>query len=352
MTRKQEPKGERGADIGTSLPATEADALKWKTNPMLLTAKFPDELANNPHALAQFLGVATAVDLNPFLGEIVPIHGRPYITEEGWLRMIDERAPGQLVFDQVSMASKEEAAAFGVKGGWLGKAIVVRRIQTLDGKTADRTVTDWFFLSTVAVENSPITAITDEPWRHAMKGAHVRALRKAFRDVVARAAHEYAVGGGTEEGQIIDAEVVRIVDKLALQGAEASTEDTERKRFWARATKAGYRNGSPEVAALLDLPEAGVGAIKEHWIDAGHTWMEANVELDKALGDGPPKVAPTGDQCSECGKLITTADDMMYTSQGMVMCSGACGEEYDRKHQRKEPTSGKTRKGTTRPRKR
>ena len=323
MTTEQPKDGE--GPQGSSLPATPEDALRWKVNPLLLQARFPDDL-KDPTTLAQFTQVAIAINLNPLMGELVPFFGRPYITEEGWLRMIDERAPGQLVGDETSIATEAEYKMFGVKNGWLGKAIVTRRVLTLDGHTtADRVITDYAFLSEAKVKESRITAITDEPWRQAMKTAHVRALRKAFRDVVARTASDFALGGGAEEG-IIDVEVMRTVDRLAESGAEQATDDTERKKFWARAPKLGFKHGSKELATFfgLDSPDS---SIKDGWIEQDHTWMEANQMLDMFESEG---------LCAQCGKGYV--QPYAYTPDAKGICGKECGVAFEKEL---ESTDGK-----------
>ncbi len=311
MTSDEQQTSE-GESPDSPLPATAEQAMRWKANPMLLQARFPRDL-DDPTTLAQFLQVAIAVDLNPLMGELIPIHGRPYITEEGWLRMIDERAPGQLVGDVTSIAEKSEYEAFGVSKGWLGKAVVTRRVLTLDGKTtADRVVTDYAFLSMADVNKSPISAVKEEPWRQAMKTAHVRALRKAFRDVVARAASDFALGGGDDN--VIDVEVMDQVNQLATSGAEQATDDTERKKFWARAPGLGLKHGGAEIAAFFGIPlEA---SIKDNWIDHGHTWMEANQMLSMFEEEGP---------CAQCGKGY--AQPYAYTADGKGICGKECHDK-------------------------
>ncbi len=349
MTREPKSKVEKGeSETPPTLPAVTEPTETWKTNPLLLTARFPHEL-QDPHALVQFQMVAMAINLNPLLGEVVPIHGRPYITEEGWLRMIDERAAGQLVVDRTELATKEERTAFGATGdGWMGKATVVRRINAFGGY-ADREVVDWYWFSKEAWENSIIDAVRQEPWRQAMKGAHVRALRRAFRDVLA------AVVGDTslQEPDYIDVNVSEAIAQLPGRDDEDPMA-IERRRFWARATELGIRNGSQELADLLGLSEARPGAMKEEYLDAaGKTWIDANVELDKyeaaAAAPAPTKsetvVIPADvqqaedkpvQQCSECGGLT---NDPMYTEDGKVLvCGPKCGNTYREKHPVTEET--------------
>ena len=305
---------------GSALPAIKTESLDWQSNTLLLAAKFPHEFETNPDALKEFVQVASAIGLNPFLGEVVPIHGRPYVTEEGWLRLIDERAPGQLVGDVTSIASEDEAKQFGVKGGWLGKAVVTRRILGLDGKPADRVVTDYAFLSVASVQESVIDAVRAEPFRQAMKMAHVRALRKAFRDVLARSTKDYVVsaaGGDVDEPIVIDAKAVRVL----IGNDYESTEDTERRRFWARCHEFGIAKISTELMSLLDLPEPGA-SLNNHWIGTGHTWMEANQRLDNRFDLGTET-----EVCSICHSVEMEA----YTAEGNPVCT-PCGEKWEKEH--------------------
>ena len=342
---------------------TKEVSLSWRDNPLLLAARFPREL-DSPQALAQFARVCMAVNLNPFLSEIVPIHGRPYVTEEGWLRLIDERAPGELIRDDVNLASKEEKEFFvgaNVKG-WMGKATATRRMFRPNWAPsdappfADREVTEWYFLSVAAVENSVISAVHEEPFRQAMKGAHVRALRKAFRDVLA------AVGDLAIEEDFSPEAAQQIAGLIATR-AESTSDDDERRRFWARATKLGIRNGSQELADLFRLPEVGPGAMKKHWLDTGHTWMEANTVLDELEATGGSKIrvstAPVkeaGETCSEltCLKEITTEDkDCCYGPGGEFYCSAACASKtYDEHGNRKGATNAQKQRSTHAPQRR
>jgi len=327
-----------GGEGPTTALATEADQLSWKKNPLLLQARFPGEM--DQRALVQFAQVCMAVNLNPFLGEMVPIHGRPYVTEEGWLRMIDERAPGELVSDIVELATKEEKELFvGEKvRGWMGKAVVTRRMFRPQWAPADappfedRMVTEWYFLSQEAVQASVINAVKEEPFRQAMKGAHVRALRKAFRDVL-------AVAGDFAIEEDFDPEVAAQISATIKQNAEVSSEDSERRRFWARAAKLGIKNGSVELSGLFGLEKHGIGIMKSDWLDQGHTWMEANAILDRYEA-GPdervktPEIVADAEMCSECHKAISPSDDMMYLANGDPVCSPACGDKGEERLER------------------
>ena len=348
MARKaaKEVAGDAEPEKGeASLVPTEVEQPQpWQANPLLLVARFPSELADNPRSLAQFQAVCIAVNLNPFLGEIVPIHGRPYITEEGWLRMIDERAPGQLVADSTEIASKEEKAAFGIVAkGWLGKATITRLVWIPGMEPRERTVVDYYFFSETAYNNTVIDAVREEPYRQAMKGAHVRALRKAFRDVLARTAGDYAMG----DAEYNDPEIIEGLSMATLTAGDDDPMASERRRFWARATELGIRNGSQELSDVLGINAVGVGVMKEHYLDQGHSWADANELLD-ALDQAKNAPAVTGKiiipkepsedirtvQCHFCGGLT---NEPLYTSDGAVLvCSEKCGKNYEAAHPREE----------------
>lgn len=323
MARQRQSNREREAEKESPLPIPAEKPTPWAESPLLLVAKFPGELADNPVAVAQFTGICLAVDLNPFLGEIVPIHGRPYITEEGWLRMIDERAPGELVVDKTELATKEEKLGFGITvKGWLGKSTVVRR-RTLPGSDtySDREVIDWSFFSQHDMENTVISAVKSEPWRQAMKSAHVRALRRAFRDVLAKAVGQ--LGVGDELDMNLHSESMA---QLGTGPAEEDDDSTNRKRFWVRATEMGIKNASPELSTLLGIERVGVGAMKEEYLDKGHTWAEANLLLDQRE---QPDAIP--ERCANCNQPITNTDNLMYTSDAKLVCSPKCGNKHEKK---------------------
>lgn len=320
MVRKR-PGQNEGKGAEKESPPTSNEEVKpilWAANPLQLEAKFPREL-NNPQAIAQFTAICMAVNLNPFLGEIIPIHGRPYITEEGWLRMIDERAPGELVVDKTELATEKEKKGFGIEvPGWLGKATIVRRVNA-PGGPADREVIDWSFFSQWDMENSVISAVKAEPWRQAMKGAHVRALRRAFRDVLAKTVGQLGIGDELDPNLHAEA-----MAELGAGEPDTGDDKSNRSRFWARATKMGIKNGSPELSQLLGISEVGVGMMKEYWLNKGHTWAEANLLLDQRE---QPEAIP--ERCANCNTNITTTMDMQYTEDGALVCSEECGNRLE-----------------------
>lgn len=338
--QSRKPKETNSEPVEGRALITADTAKAWHANPLLLKARFPKDL-EDPQALAQFTGVCLHTNLNPILGEIVPIHGRAYITEEGWLRLIDERAPGQLLDYRLELATKDEKDGFGIKAaGWLGKATVRRLLPPVKGLPPgrnERIITDYFFFSGTAMENSFIDAVQEEPWRHAMKTAGVRALRKAFRDVVSGAVGDRDVSDSANS-EDIEAEY----ERLAALPAE-DPEATERRRFWARANEIGIKNGSPELAQLLGLPESGVGAMKEHYLDKGGTWFDANVALDK-LESGEIRLVdklddlPEGQrvtQCYVCGNVMK--EPMVDPGTGVyLVCSEKCAEGVETRMKERE----------------
>ena len=254
-----EPASADGAALTVSAPKT--------LSPLLLKGRFPKDLAT-AEAMNQFLAVCISTGLNPFLGEILPIHGRIYVTEVGWLRLIDQRRPNTLLVDDVRLGSEEEARALGIMGsGWLAIATVTRLLNTARGPV-ERTTTEQAFLSMGAVNASPIDAVREEPWRQAAKIARVRALRRAYPDVV------YECVSEAPEPVLPEWEDEELLPE------HTDDQVAERSRFWARCREYGIVNGSVELANIFHLPEAGIGAMKKHWLDAGHTWFEANETLD------------------------------------------------------------------------
>lgn len=98
-----------------------------------LAAKFPRDLAN-PLAAREFVAVAWTYDLDPFMGDVVPYQGRPFVTEHGWLRLIGRHAPGQLVKLTSRQADKRERAEINLPPeDFLGIAEVRRTYPVSDG---------------------------------------------------------------------------------------------------------------------------------------------------------------------------------------------------------------------------
>jgi len=242
-------------------------------NPLLLRAKFPKDLITK-EAVGQFVAVCLTTGLNPFLGEILPMHGRPYVTEQGWLRLIEQRCPGQKVYDECHLGTKEEAEELGIRSsGWLALAEVHRVFPAHPEREV--VFKDTAFLSVTRVRSADrhLAAVHEEPWRLALKTGRIRCLRRAFPDVLITVSNSNYPLLGTEE----------LPESTALPELEAPTEDTdtaERSRFFARLREHGWTHKSEELGRLLNLPSVEVGAIRAYWLP-NRSWVDANERIDR-----------------------------------------------------------------------
>lgn len=257
-------------DTEEATKAVAAGATYKGYNPTLLKARFPADLTN-PVALAEFLNVAYATGLNPFMMEIVPIQGRIYITEMGWQRLVDSRAPGQLVLDECRLADPEEYALFGNPEGWLAVA-TIHRFMPETGQT--RVVHDFGLLTKKAWQNSKVGPVKDEPWRQAMKTARVRALRKAFPEVLY---------------QLVDTDETRSIEVLPedFQALGAGLDEKEQRARFMRRARNIHRDeyadifGRGNADAEEDLKQVFTVAALMKWAQENErTWEGLNEDID------------------------------------------------------------------------
>lgn len=171
----------RAGDLPAKRPETVADILLDQGRAMAeLQARFPDDL-KQPRAARQFLALCLTYDLDPLMGELVPFAGRPYITDGGWLKLIQKHAPGQLVRNESRLATDPERRELRLQeGDWMAIATVTRKWQ--NGETL--TTTRRGLVRVAETKGTGHRPIEKEPWEMAEKRARVRALRTAFRDVL------------------------------------------------------------------------------------------------------------------------------------------------------------------------
>jgi hypothetical protein len=174
-------------------PLSPTEIMKSAPHAMTeLQARFSSDL-DNPQAVRQFLGVCLALDLNPFLDEITPYQGKPYIQQAGWMRKVNERAPGQLVKIESGMATTEEKSRYSIPDEDLfAYCDVVRRFP--DGNEQPYRAYAQIKREEIgqvrqrdgSLKKSFHRPIDKEPWLMAEKRARVRAVRMVFRDVMGR----------------------------------------------------------------------------------------------------------------------------------------------------------------------
>ena len=189
-----------------------------------LRARWPKDLVQED-AARQFLALCLTYNLDPFLGEMVPYQGRPYIEEQGWLKLIGQYAKGELVLFESRQATQQEREEIGIGGGdFLAIAVVVRRF--FDDR--ELKVTRRGLVRKGETAGSEFLPIVKEPWEMAEKRARVRALRTAFRDVLQAAIPMFAEG---EREAAIEGEA-RVVSDEPLrseQVVEANLKDAVEK---------------------------------------------------------------------------------------------------------------------------
>ncbi len=276
-----------------------------------LKARFQDDLKNS-EAARQFLGVCLHYQLDPFLGEIYPYHGRVYVGEPGWREKIGKHAKGQLAGITSRQATQEEREQYQIQAGdWFAVATVTRRLPTGEMFTTESHAT----LRKAELHGTKHLPADVEPWAMAEKRARVRGLRTAFGDTLK--GHIPAEIANTEyAGETIDVEpraaqpaliepTPEEASETIKQTAAARQRQDNQRQFWARVKEMGglqKPGGAPSqerIHKLLKLPcgkrihdqgpKAGCHALKD-WIQEmvrggkseAEAWETATLAVENA----------------------------------------------------------------------
>ncbi len=228
-----------------------------------LLAKWPKDLVGP--AAREFAIVAWTYDLDPFIGDIVPYMGRPFVTLQGWERLVGRHAPGQLIGYEARQATPEEREEIRCPAeDYLAIGTVIRKHpmaeKPLIVKHRGRvTAAEWKGLK-IEEGRRGYTPVEKEPYEMAETRARRRALRTAFRDVLD--AHGPKVD--LETGEIIEGTVVECKDAPALPDAASGPVDTPpglmseatkraRAELYSKASEAKIISRG-ELHAILELP--------------------------------------------------------------------------------------------------
>ncbi len=262
-----------------------------------LQAKFPRDLTN-AIAAREFVAVSLTYDLDPFMGDIVPYQGRPFVTEQGWLRLIGRHAPNQLTGLTSRQASDAERAEIHCPtGDFLAISDVQRTYpngNTLPVRRRGRvTVAESKGLS-MKEQSRGHTPVEKEPYEMAETRARRRALRTAFRDVLTAQGLSRFVD--EETGEILEGTAVRVEGDPALPEAASGPVETPaqlmdeatkraRAELFSVASEAKIETRGA-LHAVLDLPCGGQPP-ERHTDDEGpeecHALRDA---IGKAVAEG------------------------------------------------------------------
>ena len=210
-----------------------------------LVSRFGDKEFNTALTVSHFIAVCNTYGLNPWMGQITPFHGRPYIQHDGWLNLVNREAPGQLVRLDARPATDAEYKQFRVhESHYFAIATATRRYPGGNEVSLTRRAQ---VQAKEAEGGQGFRPIEIEPWEMAEKRARVRVLRSLFNDCLAR------VGVPTppvdaETGEILEAEVVQ-------------ANGTDWSRLWAVASERGMEKG--DVHEHFGVP-ADDGALKDY----------------------------------------------------------------------------------------
>ena len=231
--------------------AKRAAALTIKETPgttKALVSRFGQREFGDSLTVGQFIAIANAYGLNPWMGHMTPFHGRVYIEREGWMHLINREAPGQLAAIDARQAYPDEYEQFSVpREEYYAVAAVIRRWPVKGLKPKDWPTTTFTRRAILTRRQAQASEdevaargrgakarhVVEDPWDMALKQATVRALRMGFNDCLQKATPEGLPAVEPEaEGDILEAQAT------VLNGADWS-------RLWVAATERGWEK--PQV---------------------------------------------------------------------------------------------------------
>ena len=210
-----------------------------------LVSRFGDKEFSAALTVSHFIAVCNTYGLNPWMGQITPFHGRPYIQHDGWLNLINREAPGQLVRLDARPATDAEYKQFRVnESNYFAIATATRRYPGGNEVSLTRRAQ----VQAKEVEGGQgYKPIEIEPWEMAEKRARVRVLRSLFNDCMAK------VGVSTPSVDTATGEI--------LEGEAVQVNGVDWSRLWVTASERGMEKA--DVHEHFGVP-ADDGALKDY----------------------------------------------------------------------------------------
>ena len=211
-----------------------------------LKARWPNDLRDEI-AARQFIAACLSVDLNPFLGEIAPMGGRPYVQLQGWEKLVQRDAQGQLAELEARPASLDEYRLWRVsEDDYFAFATCLRKFP--DGtelritRSANVTAAEASGAK-LQPDKRGYAPVEKESMEMAMKRAKVRVLREAFADLL-----------DVRRPQFGDVEVMEETPAPAqiLEANRRTALEAARRAFNAHWREHGYTQGSVHRALALE----------------------------------------------------------------------------------------------------
>jgi len=261
-----------------------------------LVSRFGDKEFSTALTVSHFIAVCNTYGLNPWMGQITPFHGRPYIQHDGWMSLINREAPGQLVGIDARPATDAEYKQFRVaESAYFAIATATRRYPGGNSVSLTRRA----LVQTKEVEGGQgYKPIEIEPWEMAEKRARVRVLRSLFNDCMAKVGVP-TPSVDTQTGEVLEGEVVQ-------------ANGTDWSRLWVTASERGMEKA--DVHEHFGVP-ADDGALKDY--------AQARVKQT-----GKPLQQVVQDMADEVGGL--GQDEPAPPDDGQQPEPEAVGERFDR----------------------
>lgn len=257
----------------------------------LVKVRFPRADLDDPSA-GLFLWDCVRLDLDPFLGEIIPVTFKnkdrkvvqPVLTEDGWLSLAARACPERWVGPPITepVTDKEfKKELCDDEDAWVWKA---------SGKTKDGTESvayGWLKRKEWEKAKAANTPAGELPGNQARVRAIKRWVRETFpeaRKKMMELTSEWLARGrerGIAEVQkVIEAEyhIVTDVNDGASTDRPTFTRDGQPDwaKFWVYQKEKGL--DEEKVHAIV-----GVSSLKEDWVGKGRTLEEADEAIDRAL---------------------------------------------------------------------
>jgi hypothetical protein len=257
----------------------------------LVKIRFPRADLDDPSA-ALFLWDCVRLDLDPFLGEIIPVTFKnkdrkvvqPVLTEDGWLSLAARACPERWIGPPITepITDKEfKKELCDDEDAWVWKA---------SGKTRDGTESiayGWLKRKEWEKAKAANTPAGELPGNQARVRAIKRWVRETFpeaRKKMMELTSEWLARGrerGIDEIQkVIEAEYHIVVEGEGSKGGDAPTFTMNGQPDWAKFWAYQKEKGLDEEKVHTML---GVTSLKEDWVGKGRTLEEADEAIDRAL---------------------------------------------------------------------